>query len=212
MRNSALQGAAFYRAKLFAYEANSTSEASRTKTQLQQLVSEHMAQERKMDELMDSYASHAKLKEQAKDRANDVITRAGFAKKADEKSLTRGKEQISQLEQEVNYLRNNLETKIQEAESDTSRLTDLEITRSQSREEADACRALTIGGLGKLLDSQRDMLVDEDRAARGCAEKLRAMELEASSLRKMLKEACIWVDAAQNELFGIQKAKSLDRG
>ncbi|KAG8910617.1 hypothetical protein FRC02_007094 [Tulasnella sp. 418] len=88
MRNSALQGAAFYRAKLFAYEANSTSEASRTKTQLQQLVSEHMAQERKMDELMDSYASHAKLKEQAKDRANDVITPAGFAKKADEKSLT----------------------------------------------------------------------------------------------------------------------------
>ncbi|KAG8959406.1 Negative regulator of mitotic exit, partial [Tulasnella sp. 419] len=293
VRNSALQEAALSRAKLSAYEANLPTEVNRLErerlsqleSQLQQLLSEHMSQERKMDELVDSYTSQTRLKEQAEDRANDAVKRAEFAENAHEKVLrehseliekhallegslrdhidrllslssatqqkdadnaalsrlveeltlsrdqhqraweqaqaallaaaaradeidaqwSRGKEQISQLEQEVNDLRNDLETKIQEAESATSRLTDVENAWAKSREEADAYRALTTGGLGQLLDSQREMLADEDRATRGHAEKLRAMELEASSLRKMLKEAGVRVDAAQNELSEYKK-------
>ncbi|KAG8945448.1 Negative regulator of mitotic exit [Tulasnella sp. 419] len=293
VRNSALKETAFYRAKLSAYEANSTTEVSRLErerisqleSQLQQLVSEHMAQERKMDELMDLCTSETKLKEQAEDRANDAIKRAEFAENAHEKVLrehseliekhtvlegslrdpidpllspssatqqkdadiaalsrlveeltlsrdqqqraweqaqaallaataradeidrqwSRGTERMFLLEAEVHELRSELEARIQEAESAISRLTDVENAWAKSREEANALRALTTGGLGELLDSQKEILADEDRATRGHAEKLRAMGLEASSLRKMLKEAGVRVDAAQNELSEYKK-------
>ncbi|KAG8919659.1 Negative regulator of mitotic exit [Tulasnella sp. 418] len=287
VRNNALKETAFYRAKLSAYEANSTTEVSRLErerisqleSQLQQLVSEHMAQ---MDELMDLYTSETKLKEQAEDRANDAIKRAELAENAHEKVLrehsekhtalegslrdpidpllslssatqqkdadiaalsrlveeltlsrdqqqraleqaqaallaataradeidrqwSRGTERMFLLEAEVHELRSELEARTQETESANSRLRDVENVWAKSREEADALRALTTGGLGELLDSQKEMLADEDRATRGHAEKLRAMELEASSLRKMLKEAGVRVDAAQNELSEYKK-------
>ncbi|KAG8942443.1 Negative regulator of mitotic exit [Tulasnella sp. 419] len=57
---------------------------------------------------------------------------------------------------------------------------------AKNREEVDAHRALTAGGLGQHLDSPREMLSDEDQATRGHAERLITMELETSSLRKML--------------------------
>ncbi|KAG8956045.1 Negative regulator of mitotic exit [Tulasnella sp. 419] len=81
---------------------------------------------------------------------------------------------------------------------------------AKSHEEADVCRALTTGG--QLLDSQREMLVDEDQAARGHSEKSRVMEMKVSNLRKM-KEASIRVDAAQNELLEYTKRlESFNRG
>ncbi|KAG8941665.1 Negative regulator of mitotic exit [Tulasnella sp. 419] len=101
-----------------------------------------------------------------------------------------------------NDLRNDLQTKIQEAESDTSRLTEWRNARAKSHEEVDACRALANGG--QLLDSQREMLVDVDRAARGHSEKSRVMKM---------KEAGVRVDAAQNELLEYTKRlESFNRG
>ncbi|KAG8922414.1 Negative regulator of mitotic exit [Tulasnella sp. 418] len=137
-----------------------------------------------MDELMDSY-SQTKLKEQAEDRTNDAIKRAEFAENAHENGLGEHWELIEKHTVLEGSLRDHID-----------RLISLSSATWQ-KDNAVLSRALTTGGLGQLLGSQGELLADEDRATRGHVEKLRAMELEAYSLRKMLKEAGVKVDAAQ---------------
>jgi chromosome segregation ATPase len=112
----------------------------------------------------------------------------------------RAREQIGQLETDLADLRGEIEARTSEAESARARLTDVENSWAKSREEADAFRALTTGSLGELLDSHRDLKTDEDRLARGHAEKLQAIETETSSLRNMLKDVSQRAEQAQNEL------------
>jgi len=288
MRTGALQEAAFYRAKLMAYESGSQSEVGRLErerlghleAQLQYLSSEKSSQERKMEELSDTLSLQLRLREHAEDRAADAMRRAEVAEESHElilrehselhekhlltesslrdhtdrvlslSSLTqqrevehdslvaqireltasrdhhqraldqahaaldaasarteeveaqfsRARSRISELENAMMELRAELDMRTQEADTAIARLTDVENAWTKSREEADAYRALTTGGLGQLLDHQKELRTDEDRATRGHSEKIRAMELEASSLRKMLKEAGTRVDAAQNDV------------
>ncbi|TFK56590.1 hypothetical protein OE88DRAFT_37246 [Heliocybe sulcata] len=80
------------------------------------------------------------------------------------------------------------------------RLVETENSWARSREEADAFRALTTGGIGELLDSHRELRADEDRMTRGHAEKIRALEEETNSLRDMLKESSQHLNDAQKQL------------
>ena len=76
----------------------------------------------------------------------------------------------------------------------------MENSWAQSREEADAFRALTTGSLGEFLDFHRDLKTDEERVIRGHAEKVAAMEMEIGQIRKMLKDAIVRLDKAGVEL------------
>lgn len=161
-----------------------------------QLESEHESLQVQVEELMNTRDQHERALEQAQLALDAASSRANDM----EQQWQDSRKQVTELEQEVTELKNELENRIQEAESATNRLVEVENAWTKSREEADAYRAMTTGSLGKLLDTQREMRADDERAVRGHADKIRAMEQEASSLRKMLKEAGTRVDAAQSSL------------
>lgn len=288
MKSSAIQEAAYYRAKLTAYEAGIHSDIARAEREriaelerhLATLMSEQTATRRKVDELRDSLSLQTTLLEQAESRAADANKRADTLeefrdrnvrvyselqtsyiametavrdhadrllaqtslleqKDAEHKQIKsqvqelillhdqqiraldqartalqtqtsrseevdtahqRARGQVSQLEVELAELRGELEARTSEVESLRIRLAEVENLWAKSREEADAFRALTTGSLGELLDSHRDLRVDEDRHTRAHAEKVEAMEMETVSLRKMLKEVTQRLEDAQNQL------------
>ncbi|CCO36004.1 hypothetical protein BN14_10126 [Rhizoctonia solani AG-1 IB] len=59
-----------------------------------------------------------------------------------------------------------------------------------------------------LLDSHKELMADEDRASRGHAEKVHAMEMEISGLRKMLTEAGNRITGNQTDLVAHQRKAS----
>ncbi|KAG9001695.1 Negative regulator of mitotic exit [Tulasnella sp. JGI-2019a] len=162
----------------------------------QQLEADHHAARSHVEDLTRSRDEH----QRALAQAHAALEAAGSRASELDSQWQEAREQIRQLENELLDVRNDLEGRIQEAESANARLADAENAWAKSREEADAYRAMTTGSLGTLLDTQKEMLADEDRSKRGHAEKVRAMEVESSSLRKMLKEAGQRVDTAQNNL------------
>ena len=288
MKSGAIQEAAYYRAKLTAYEAGIHSDVARAERErvaelerhLATLMSEQTTMRRKVDELTDSLSLQTTLLEQAETRAADANKRADALEESRDRNLRalselqasyiatetavrdhadrvltqsslleqneaehkqaknqiqelillrdqhiraldqartalqaqtsrseevdaahqRARGQVSQLEVELAELRGELEARTSEVESLRTRLAEVENSWAKSREEADAFRALTTGSLGELLDSHRDLRADEDRHARAHAEKVEAMEMEAESLRKVVKEITQRLEEAQNEL------------
>ncbi|KAL4069765.1 hypothetical protein V8B97DRAFT_1872338 [Scleroderma yunnanense] len=288
MKTSAIQEAAYYRAKLTAWEANVPTDIARVERDrvaelerhLATLLSEQAPLRRKVDELSDSLALQTTLLEQAEARTTDANKRAdaledshgrnsrahaelheqhvnleaSFREQADrlaaqtslleqrEVECTQAKKQVQelsqfqdqhiraldqariavqtahscseqaeiahqhardriiQLEADLVDMKTDLEARTLEVESLRMRLTEVENSWAKSREEADAFRALTTGGLGELLDSHRDLKTDEDRHARSYAEKAEAMEIETVLLRKIIKETDQRVQEVQGEL------------
>ena len=288
MRSSAMQEAAYYRAKLAALEASSIPEASRLdrdriaelERQLSASNERNAEQNRKFKELSESVALQTTLLEQAEARADDASKRADMLSEAhsqtsqqqsslrerhatmestireqtdkllsqastieqieadnmklqaqfDELSLSReqhvraleqarsalqtassraeevddkykhAREQIGQLQSDIAELRGELEQRNGEAENARVRIVELEDAWAKSREEADHFRAVTTGSLGELLDTHRDLKSDEDRAARGHAEKVHAMEAEITRIRDMLKDTGHRADDIQSDL------------
>ncbi|KAJ7107616.1 hypothetical protein C8R43DRAFT_1044594 [Mycena crocata] len=166
-------------------------------TAFEQKEADEMSLRAQVDELIQSRDQHLRALEQARIALQAASSRAEEV----DVQYDRAREQISTLEVDVVELRGELEARTAEVESVRARLTDVENSWAKSREEADAFRALTTGSLGELLDSHRDLKTDEDRMARGHAEKTHAMETEAASLRKMVKEATLQADQALNELL-----------
>lgn len=158
-----------------------------------QLEVERNALRSQVTELLATRDQHQRALDQARSALDVVGARAAEMDAQWQTSRNR----IADLEEELNQMRGDLEARIQETESVAARLADVENAWAKSREEADEYRAGLTGSIGKLLDTQREIQADEDRATRGHAEKQRAMEQEMSSLRKMLKEAGQRVDAAQ---------------
>ncbi|KAF8578415.1 hypothetical protein K439DRAFT_1362232 [Ramaria rubella] len=288
VRSGALQEAAFYRAKLAAYESGTTTEATRLdrerstqlEKQLSNVVSSKSSQDRKITELEEALTLQTQLREQAEARATEAVKRtelldeshgrlmrehdelrekhvetAASLQEHAEKLLShnslaqqrdaeqrdvrgqietitasrdqhlkaleqaqaaltasaarseelvtqwrRATEQVSRLEQDMVDLRNELETRTNEAESAQAKLTDVENSWAASRAEADTLRTFTTSGLGQLLDSHRDLKADEDRVLRIQEEKVEVMESEAASLRQMLKEANQRIHQSELEL------------
>lgn len=149
-----------------------------------------------VEELIHSQDQHVRALEQARAALQATSSRADEV----DTQYQRAREQISSLQADMAEIRGELETRTAEVETTRSRLTDVENAWAKSREEADAFRALTTGGLGELLDSHRDLKSDEDRISRSHLEKIQAVESEATSLRKMLKEATQRLDQSQEML------------
>ncbi|KAK7064380.1 cell polarity protein [Favolaschia claudopus] len=165
-------------------------------TALEQKEADEMGLRAQVDELIQSRDQHLRALEQARAALQASSSRSGEM----DAQYDRAREQITTLETDIVELRGELESRNTEVESLRARLNDVENSWAKSREEADAFRALTTGGLGELLDSHRDLKTDEDRVSRGHAEKTQAMEAEAASLRTMVKEATQQADQAQSQL------------
>jgi chromosome segregation ATPase len=97
-------------------------------------------------------------------------------------------QKIGELEADLAEAKAELDARTAETSAATSRLAEVENAWAQSREEADALRSLTTQRLGELLDSHRDLKIDEDHLIDSHNEKVRALEVELSSLRNLQAE------------------------
>jgi hypothetical protein len=168
-----------------------------TKTSaLEQKEAEGMNIRAQLEELTRSRDQHVRAIEQARTALQAASTRADEV----DVQYKRAREQIGQLEGDLAELRGELEARTHEAESARARLTDVENSWANSRQEADAFRALTTGSLGELLDSHRELKSDEDRLTLGHTEKIQAIEAETASLRKLLKESTQQAEANKKAL------------
>ncbi|KZT52545.1 hypothetical protein CALCODRAFT_487056 [Calocera cornea HHB12733] len=165
--------------------------------QVQQREMEHTRLLNQLEDLRREQHEHR----QALEQAQFALEAAGSRDAETQEQLARSVEQVGMLESELSQLRAEYEAKITENEMAARRLEDAENAWAKSREEADALRAFTTGKLGELLDSQKSRMEDVgDRGTEGDAERIRVMEMEAASLRNMLKEAGKRVDEVQTSL------------
>ena len=179
-------------------------------SQLEQKEADLANVQGQVEELSVSKEQHVRALEQARVALQTASTRTEQAQVALQSASTRTEEidakykesrdRSAQLERDLADMKGDLETKTAELETLRARLTDVENSWTQSREEADAFRALTTGSLGELLDSHRDLKTDEERFVRGHAEKVSAMEMEIGQVRKMLKDANARLDESGVEL------------
>lgn len=163
---------------------------------MEQREAEYLNAQSQLDGLSQSREQHVRALEQARTALQAASSRAQEV----DSQHQRARETIGQLEADLSELRGELEARTSEAESARARLADVENSWAKSREEADAFRALTTGSLGELLDSHRELKTDEDRLARGHAEKVHVIEMEAASLRDMLKDVTEHMEEAQSNL------------
>lgn len=168
---------------------------------IKQTEADHSATARRLEETIALRDEHVRALEQTQAALAATTARADDL----ERQWERSRQLIQSLEAELAELRAELEARTQEAQSATQRLEYVENAWAKSREEADAHRHATTSSLGMLLDSHKELQADEDRAVRGHAEKVHAMEMELSSLRKMLKEAGNRIGESQSDLVTHQK-------
>lgn len=180
-------------------------ELASQRSQMERREAEHQAAQAQLDELLQSRDQHVRALDQARTALQASSTRASEVDAQDQ----RHREQISQLEADLSELRGELEARTTEAESLRERLADVESSWAKSREEADAFRTLTTGGLGELLDMHRDLRMDEDRVGRSHAEKMQAVEKEADSLRQQCRDASKRLDEVQSALNS-ERARARD--
>ena len=147
-----------------------------------------------LDEAVTAREEHVGLIEQAQ----AAIAAAGLRTSEMEAMYNKSTTRISQLEDELAETRADFDARTRDAELATERLAEVENAYAKSREEANSLRTITTSRLGELLDSHKEMRADESRLTRGHHAQLRALEEEAKSLRKMLREAGQRVDAAEN--------------
>ncbi|KAG8722745.1 Negative regulator of mitotic exit [Ceratobasidium sp. 395] len=171
------------------------------KSNAEQNEAEHSTTLRKLEEAVALRDEHLRVLQQTQEALAATSARADDL----ERQWERSRQVIQSLEGEVADMRADLEARTQESQTALRRLEDVENAWAKSREEADAHRRATTSGLGTLLDSHRELRADEDRATRGHAEKVHAMEMELSSLRKMLKEAGNRIGESQSDLATHQK-------
>lgn len=164
---------------------------------LSSAVQQHEAERNQMRSQLEEATStrddHLRLLEEAQGAVSAASNRADDL----HDRLERSRAHARKLEDELAELRSELEAKTRETEEAVQRKLDAENSWTKSREEADSLRMVTTSRIGELLDSHKALRADESRLSRGHQEKTRALELESSSLRKMLSEAGSRVDAAQ---------------
>ncbi|ODN81703.1 hypothetical protein L202_02097 [Cryptococcus amylolentus CBS 6039] len=117
-------------------------------------------------------------------------------------------QKVARLVEQLAETQAELEKRSQLAEIATERLQEIEKAYAISREEADSLRGSVSTQLGAILDSHKELRADESRLTRGHQDKLRALEVEGTSLRKMLNEAGQRVDAAES---GVSQHRSKAR-
>ena len=198
-RSEAIQLQNSLREKHTIMEANIREHAEKTITQtsqLEQMEADQLKAQAELEELQLSREQHIRALEQARNALQAASLRAEEV----DSQYQRATDEIKQLQNDTAELRGDLETRNSEIDAYRARIADLENSWAKSRQEADAFRAFTTGGLGELLDTHKDLRSDEDRATRGHAEKVNALETEISSLKNVLKETSRRSEDAQTEL------------
>jgi len=165
-------------------------------SQLEQKDAEFLNARSQVEELSVSKEQHARALDQARVALQSASTRADEV----DSKYKESRDRSAQLEGDLAEMKGEIEARTSEVDTLRARLADVENSWTQSREEADAFRALTTGSLGELLDFHRDLKTDEERIVRGHAERVAAMEMEISQIRKMLKDATVRLDEAGVEL------------
>ncbi|KAJ1301808.1 hypothetical protein OPQ81_009036 [Rhizoctonia solani] len=168
---------------------------------IRQQEAEHAAVLKRLEETSALRDQHMRALEQTQQALAATSARADDM----ERQWERATGMIQSLEEDVARLRVELEERTQESQRAVERLRDVEEAWAKSREEADAHRHATTSSLGMLLDSHKELMADEERASRGHTEKVHAMEMEISSLRKMLTEAGNRITANQTDLVAHQR-------
>ncbi|KZO92776.1 hypothetical protein CALVIDRAFT_584906 [Calocera viscosa TUFC12733] len=165
--------------------------------QVQQREMEHSRLANQLEDLRSEHDQHR----QALEQAQYALEAAGSRDAEMSEQLERSIQHVGLLESELTQLRAEYEAKVNENDLAARRLEDAENGWAKSRQEADALRAFTTGKLGDLLDSQKSRMEDVgEPSTEGDAERIRVMEMEAASLRNMLKEAGKRVDEVQTSL------------
>nr|ODN99924.1 hypothetical protein L204_02367 [Cryptococcus depauperatus CBS 7855] len=143
--------------------------------------------------------------------AQAAITAAGLMASEMEALYTKESTRTQQLEEELVECKAELEARNRNVELADERLQEIENAYAKSREEADALRAVTTSRLGEVLDNHKELLANNTRHTRDHEDKVRTLEEEGKSLRKMLKEAGQRVDAAESgATCHRQKTKDLE--
>jgi chromosome segregation ATPase len=174
-------------------------------SQLEQKEAERSSAHEQLEDLLRSRDQHVR----ALDQARTALDAASHRAEEVDAQFQRSREQVIQLETDMAELRVELDARNSELASTRTRLAETEDYWAKSREEADAFRALTSGSLGELLDSHKDLRADEDRLTRGHIEKIQAMEVEADSLRNMVKDTENRLEVLQSELAEERQQKRL---
>ncbi|WWC88764.1 uncharacterized protein L201_003677 [Kwoniella dendrophila CBS 6074] len=132
------------------------------------------------------------------EQAQSALTAAGIRTTEMEGLYEKANARVSSLEEELAEVKAELEIKNRDVEHSEEKYREVENAWTQSREEADSLRAVTTSRLGEILDSHKEMRADETRYSRGYQDKIKALEQETESLRKMLNEAGQRVDSAES--------------
>jgi chromosome segregation ATPase len=163
---------------------------------LQQREAEHSRAQSQLENLSRSRDQQLRTFEQLQDALTSATNRSEEA----ESQLRQSRDRIAQLEADQVELRNEIESRQQEAEAATARVADAENGWAKSREEADGLRALATGGLGELLDLHREAKANEERSMGGQGEKLAALEDEIANLKQLLKDSDAQITSAHSDL------------
>jgi chromosome segregation ATPase len=146
-----------------------------------------------LDEATAGRDDHLRLLEEVQQAVAAAGDRADHLHDQHERAVAKHRD----LEAEIVDLRTELDAKTREAEEAVQRKLTIEDSWTKSREEADTLRKVTTSRIGELLDSHKALRADDNRASRVHQEKAQALELETTSLRKLLNEAGSRVDVAQ---------------
>ncbi|WVQ73192.1 hypothetical protein IAR50_002757 [Cryptococcus sp. DSM 104548] len=161
---------------------------------LQQREAERESLMSQLEEAITARDQHVLLVEEAQ-RAVDS---GGAMASEMEAMYAQESQKVATLVEQLAETRAELEKRSQLADIATERLQEIEKAYALSREEADSLRGSVSTHLGAILDSHRELRADESRLTQGHQDKLRALEVESTSLRKMLNEAGQRVDAAES--------------
>ncbi|KII94183.1 hypothetical protein PLICRDRAFT_99563 [Plicaturopsis crispa FD-325 SS-3] len=221
IKASAMQEAAYYRAKLAAYEASSAGDVARLEReraadlerQLSQAVSDRASQERKLTELDESLSLQTTLLEQAEARAADASKRADL--------LEESHDRTSQSHSELQERHALLEAQLRDHEE---RL----LTHASTIEQRDAEQLNLQSQLDELVHSREQHVraLDQARTALQSAssrsdevdgqyqrarEQIRQLEADLAELRGELEARTVEADSARARLTDVENSWAKSR-
>ncbi|KAG8892556.1 Negative regulator of mitotic exit, partial [Tulasnella sp. 417] len=173
IRNAAVQEAAFYRAKLAAYETGTALDVNRLErdrmtaleTQVQALTAERNTVERKLEDINEAHLLQSRLREQAEERAAEAVKRAEIVEEAHEAV----KREHSELREKHLTVEGNLRDHTDRLLAVTSSTSQLEVERNSLRSQVNELLATR---------DQHQRALDQARSALDAAG-ARAAEMDA---------------------------------
>lgn len=221
MKSGAIQEAAYYRAKLTAYEAGTHSDVARAEREriaelerhLATLMSEQTTMRRKVDELSDSLSLQTTLLEQAETRTADANKRADSLEESRDRNLRALSElQTSHIAIE-NAVRDHadrllaqtslVEQKDAEHKQMKSQIQELILLRDQHIRALDQARTA--------LQAQTSRSEEVDAAHQRARGQVSQLEVELAELRGELEARTSEVESLRTRLAGVENSWAKSR-